>query len=352
MKLLIFGTFNPMKMIRSLKPGSLFVAVIFLFLNNMHPGLAADSIAGHKFGRVYGLIYTDVFARINSEVRSSAFEMKRIYLGYEKVMNDAFEANIKIDIGSPDDLSPFSLARRYAYFKNAYVKYHSHKLSILFGIIDLQQFKLQEKIWEHRYIEKSFADLYRFGSSADLGALINYQWNDWLSSDITMMNGDGYTQLHNQSNYKYGGGLTVHPVKKLVVRGYYDITYHDIMQSTLTLFAGYQDKELLSAGLEYNHRFNQAYQEDYQRYGYSCYITWYFIEKWQVFARYDHVFSNIIHEETNPWNLNNDGSKIIGGVEYSPIPQIKMALNYQDWVPYASNEENQQYIYLNLEISF
>jgi hypothetical protein len=327
------------------------VSLFFLFLTSLNRCFASDSVAQNNHGRVYGLIYTDVFSRINSEIKSSAFEMKRIYLGYEKVLSDDFEANIKIDIGSPDDLSPFSLVRRYAYFKNAYVKYHRHKVSILFGIIDLQQFKLQEKIWEHRYIEKSFADLYRFGSSADLGVQMNYKWNNWFSADITIMNGDGYTQLQHQSNYKYGGGLTFHPLKKFVTRGYFDFSQRDIFQSTLTLFAGYHDKGSLSAGLEYNHKFNQSYEEDHQRYGYSGYISWYFFEKWQVFGRYDHVFSNKVEGETNPWNISNDGSKIIGGIEFSPIPFIKMALNYQDWFPYASNEENIQYIYINLEIS-
>jgi hypothetical protein len=329
----------------------LFAALIMLFLNSTLPCYSTDSIAENNKGKVYGLIYTGVFNRINSEVRSSAFEIKRIYLGYERVLSDAFEANIKIDIRSPDNLSPFSLAQRYAYFKNAYVKFHHRQLSVLFGIIDLQHFKLQEKIWEHRYIEKSFADLYRFGSSSDLGAQLNYHWNDWLSSDITIMNGEGYTQMQYQGNYKYGGGLTIYPVKKVVTRGYFDFTYRDISQTTLTIFAGYQDKRLLSGGVEYNHKFNQDYLENHQRYGYSGYLSWCFFEKWQVFGRYDHVFSNQIDDAANPWNLDNDGSKFIGGFEYSPIPLVKMALNYQDWFPSATNRENKQYIYFNLEIS-
>jgi hypothetical protein len=345
-------TFNLEKLMNLLKLGLFAVSLFILHSTQLTRCFASDSVAHDKHGRVYGLIYTDVFTRINSEVKSSAFEMKRIYIGYEKDLSDAFEANIKIDIGSPDDLSPFSIVRRYAYFKNAYVKYHHQKVSVLFGIIDLQQFKLQEKIWEHRYIEKSFADLYRFGSSADLGAQMNYKWNNWFSTDITIMNGDGYTQLQHQSNYKYGGGLTFHPVKKFVTRGYFDFSQRDISQSTLTFFAGYHNKGSLSAGLEYNHKFNQAYEEDHQRYGYSGYLSWYFIEKWQAFGRYDHVFSNKINGEANPWNISNDGSKIIGGIEFSPISSIKLALNYQDWVPYAANEENQQYIYLNVEISF
>ena len=50
-----------------------------------------------------------------------------------------------------------------------------------------------------------------------------------------------------------------------------------------------------------------------------------------------------------PWDLEQDGSTITGGVEYSPIRQVKIALNYQDWVPYALNLNNEAYIYLNFE---
>jgi hypothetical protein len=56
--------------------------------------------------------------------------------------------------------------------------------------------------------------------------------------------------------------------------------------------------------------------------------------------------------EENPWNLAKDGSAIIAGIEYSPIKYLKLALNYQDWVPWAENIKNVQFIFLNLEISF
>jgi hypothetical protein len=327
------------------------VILINIFLFTPNPLYSGDSTATKMKGRVYGLIYTNVYSSINSKEKASAFEMKRIYLGYGKALGESFEANIKIDIGSPDDLSPFSLTRRYAYFKNAYVRYYQGNISVLFGIIDLQQFKLQEKIWAHRYIEKAFADLYRLGSSSDLGAQVNYQWNESLSSDFTMMNSQGLTQVQSHSNYKYGFGITVIPINKLIARTYYDLTYQEIFQSTFTFFVGYHDEKKWSTGIEYNHRFNNSFVEEHQRFGYSGYVTWYFYEKWQAFGRYDKIISNKLFNEPNPWNLQNDGSKIIAGIEYTPVNALKIALNYQDWFPYAVNEQNQQFIFLNLEIS-
>jgi hypothetical protein len=45
-----------------------------------------------------------------------------------------------------------------------------------------------------------------------------------------------------------------------------------------------------------------------------------------------------------------DGSALIGGVQFQPIEQVKLALNYQDWVPFAANMGNVAYIFINLEV--
>jgi hypothetical protein len=56
-------------------------------------------------------------------------------------------------------------------------------------------------------------------------------------------------------------------------------------------------------------------------------------------------------EYEKPWNLQEDGSAIISGIQYTPIKHVKIALNYQDWVPYAANMDNESYVFLNLEIA-
>jgi hypothetical protein len=51
-----------------------------------------------------------------------------------------------------------------------------------------------------------------------------------------------------------------------------------------------------------------------------------------------------------PWNLVDDGSAIIAGIQFQPIDQVKLALNYQYWVPFAANMGNLSYIFINLEV--
>lgn len=330
-----------------------FSGILLLFLLNISlNGHAGDSTFLKTPGKVYGKIFSNFHTQIGYGNNATAFEIRRAYFGYEKKLSKYFEANVKMDIGSPEDLSPYSLIRRYAYFKNAYLKYSNKKLTTHFGIIDILHFRMQEKYWAHRYIEKSFADKYRFGVKADLAWQVIYDWADWISTDFTLMNGEGYTKLQADNTLKAGAGVSVFPLKNFVTRIYYDLSAKSIIESTLAAFIGYKIENKVIAGIEYNYKFNEDYKENYNRFGYSAYLSYYVLKKLQIFGRFDKVLSNKLENEDNPWNLARDGSKIIAGIEYSPIKNVKLALDYQDWFPYAENEPNSQFIYFNVKVSF
>lgn len=313
---------------------------------------AGDSTHFEIPGKVSAKIFSNFHTYINTGNNALAFEITRAYFGYENKLSENFSACIKLDIGSPEDLSEYSKIRRYAYFRSAYLRFNYQKITSYFGIIDLMHFKLQESYWAHRYIEKSFNDKYRFGNTADLGWSISYEWIKWISADLTIMNGEGYANLQNDNTLKTGFGITVNPVKNFVTRIYYDYTHKSTDQSTLTAFAGYRNKDKYTAGAEFNYRFNDGHKKGFDEYGYSLYGSYNIFKKIQLFGRYDRLFSNMPEDALLPWNLASDGSSIIGGIEYSPIKYLKIAVDYQDWFPYAKNEPNQQFIYLNLEFSF
>lgn len=327
------------------------MATLFLLSIALN-GSAGDSTFLKTPGKVYGKIFSNFHTQIGNSNNATAFEIKRAYFGYEKKLSKHFEANVKLDIGSPEDLSPYSLIRRYAYFKNAYLKYSNKRLTTYFGIIDILHFKMQEKYWAHRYIEKSFADKYRFGVTADLAWQVIYDWADWISTDFTLMNGEGYTKLQADNTLKAGAGVSIFPLKNFVTRIYYDLSAKSIIESTLTAFIGYKIENKVIGGIEYNYKFNEDYKENHNRFGYSAYLSYYVLKKLQIFGRFDKVLSNKLGNEDNLWNLARDGSKIIAGIEYSPIKNVKVALDYQDWFPYAENEPNSQFIYLDVKVSF
>ncbi len=296
-------------------------------------------------------VFANYHMLLSSGENNSAFEVERAYIGYNAQVHPNFSIKINLDIGSPDDVSEYSKIRRYAYFKNAALTYKWNWLSTSFGLIDMTHFKLQEKFWGHRYIEKSFADRYRFGPSADLG------WNfiasplDYLSFDVTLSNGEGYNNLQRDNTLKLGVGTVIEPLKGLSIRLYGDIMEKSVIEGTFAGFVGYEFRKIFSIAAEYNRKFNASYVKGQDRYGYSIYGSYNFLEHFQIFGRYDWLTSTLEDNEA-PWDIENDGNSAIFGLQYQPITQIKIAVSYRDWYPYAANLDNEAYFYLNLEYKF
>ena len=293
-------------------------------------------------------VFSNFHAGLKASDRSTAFEVTRVYLGYKHSISDHFEAEVKLDIGSPEDLSEYSLIRRYAYFKTASLSYHSGKFDAWFGLFDMLAFKEQENLWGYRYIYKSFQDEYKFGPSADIGAGVQYAITDYLKADIVVSNGEGYKNMQSDNSYKTGIGVTLNPMKNVILRVYYDFNHKDITQSTYAFFAGY-DPGKFRIGAEYNLQKNFAFLDLHDLQGYSLYGTWRFSDQWEVFGRYDWLNSNISPPEEVPWNLNRDGSAIISGVQFSPVKGVKFSVNYQGWYSYAANGPDKSFLYLDLE---
>ncbi len=302
-------------------------------------------------GIVSAKIYTHFNYSLDSDNRGTTFEVKRAYFGYKRELDKNFSAEVKLDIGSIDDESEFSLIRRYTYFKNAYLSYKTGNIRTWFGLMEMLQFKVQEKFWGYRYLYRSYMDEYRFGSSADLGAGIQFSPSKYFTADLVLSNGEGYKSLQFDNIYRIGAGITLNPIPGLTLRTYYTLHTGKLHQMIFSGFMGYRFMRLRIAG-EYNHQLNYKFIEGYNRYGYSLYSTYKFSDKWELFARYDQLYSNVLPEEELPWNLSSDGSAIISGIQYTPMKYVHLSLNYQDWVEYAQNGGSEPYLFVNIEIVF
>ena len=61
----------------------------------------------------------------------------------------------------------------------------------------------------HRYIYKSLQDKHKWASSADAGVSVDYQFNDKLSVDAQVLNGEGYKKEQEANGLFRGSvGLT------------------------------------------------------------------------------------------------------------------------------------------------
>ncbi|HSH53380.1 MAG TPA: hypothetical protein VK982_16755 [Bacteroidales bacterium] len=326
-----------------------FTIILILFSGLLFSQESEDFIPSGFF---YGTVFSNFHCQLDATRNKSAFEIQRAYLGYTYYLSENYSINIKLDIENPEHTSSSDTLKRYAYFKNAELIYNYHKLTIHAGLIDLYQFKVQERFWGHRYIYKSFQDQHKFGNSADLGVSASYEFNEFIKVDFTIMNGEGYHQLQMDNAYKSALGFSLKPTKGLSIRLYADYIEHNEIQTTWSSFIGYQFKDIAKIGAEYNFQNNSEFRKDHNQNGFSGYTSINVSKKFELFGRFDKLWSNTLTSEPYNWNITHDGSAIIAGIQYSPIKNIKIAANYQGWYPYAKNSENESYIYLNLEYKF
>lgn len=301
-------------------------------------------------GTTYGKIFSEFNTTISGSENQTAFEVKRAYLGYIKELEKGFSAEIKLDIGAPNDASSYSLLRRFAYFRNAALYYQYKQIRFEFGIIETAQFKEAESLWEKRYIFKSFQDEYQFGPSADIGFKAIYKTGKF-TFDAGIYNGEGYSSLQNDNTFKGAVGITLQPVKGTTLRLYGDLSRKELSQQTISFFAGHRFKRI-SLGAEYNRIYNLDFNNDQDRFGYSIFGKFDIYSFLNVFGRFDKIDSNKTSGSDIPWSLADDGSALIAGVEVKPIKKIRFSANYQDWYPAAKNIENESSFHFNVEVSF
>ncbi len=292
-------------------------------------------------------IFTNIHTQISENDNETGFQITRAYLGYEYEFSRNFSAKINLDVGDPES----GKFQHTAYLKNAYMKFSHGNLTSYFGLISTTQFKLQEKIWGHRYILKSFQDEYKYGYSADLGISITYKLHDMVSIDAIIINGEGYKSVQLDSTYRGGAGITITPVKGLVFRGYFDYEKKDEALMNLAAFAGYSN-DVASAGFEFNMEKNNKYQKEHNLTGYSAYGSYQLNKLVEIFGRYDYLTSNKLSVEPDPWNISDNGQLFMAGVELSPVKGIKLAPNYKGWLPSADGSSLISWIYLSAEITF
>lgn len=200
-----------------------------------------------------------------------------------------------------------------------------------------------ENFWGHRYVFKSFQEEYGIAFCEDIGVVAGYEFSPVISADIAFTNGEGRKFKNMDNRYKYGAGITLKPLKGLILRLYGDI--YDIpkylednmvkrdKQYSIASFAGYANK-YFSIGAEYNRVFNYKFDSKQDANGYSAYTTINITPKMHIYGRFDYF------DTAGNMKYDNEGHAIICGFEYSPIRQIRISPNYQSWKSSKGKREN------------
>ncbi|MEZ5001053.1 MAG: hypothetical protein R2727_10675, partial [Bacteroidales bacterium] len=105
-------------------------------------------------------------------------------------------------------------------------------------------------------------------------------------------------------------------------------------------------------GFEYNYKSDFDWTDGHNVSGYSAIGSYNIDEHWQLFGRFDRSGSVTPEGDTAPWNLSQDGSLVIGGVQYKISSHFRFALNYQGWTPSDQDVSRRDYLQVNAEFKF
>ena len=197
----------------------------------------------------------------------------------------------------------------------------------------MPEYGYAEKKWGYRYIYKPSHDIYGFGGPSDLGISVSGTIASWISSDVTLSNGEGFNLKETDSTIKVSAGVTLQPFRNLSLRGYFDnMTKDGISQQTLEFFAAY---ETGCAGISasYHYRRNDDITEGLNYRGFSINGRVAVNEKINIIGRYDYTTSVTLENEDAPWNLSDDGQFFLAAIEFSLAPGVSLAPNFQGWKP-------------------
>ena len=278
------------------------------------------------------------FGRVNDD---RGFDLDRAYIGYQYNLPHGLQLKAVMDFGQSDRVEDY---QRIGYIKNAQITWKHGKWTLNAGLVSTTQFKTQEDFWGKRYVMKSFQDQYKFGSSADLAVSAAYKFNDVISADVILANGEGYKKVQVKDGLQYGAGVTLIPVEGLLVRAYgsFNEASEDGMKgiTNVVAFVGYKNSSF-SIGTEYNWQSNARNVAGNDQQGVSAYASVRFNKHVGMFGRWDWLDSK------NGWNKDSDGMAGVLGAEFRLGKYIKLAPNFRIWSPKADGVDNSGYFYLN-----
>jgi len=303
-------------------------------------------------GKAIAEIFADFSYKANDTSSFRGFDIKRALFGYEYTPAGNFSARIIVNIGSPEDLTDGSIHRRYAHFREAGISYTKDKLNMSFGITTTRLFDFQQKFWGKRYIANLYQSENDYGSISDLGFVADYKFSDVIKADITIMNGEGFSELQLDNSLRTSAGITITPGKKLGFRFYADASRPSgVLQNTLIAFAGFRN-DLITIGGEVSYKSGLDKVEGHDAWGFSSTGAIRVKPQTEIFMRYDHSVSAIPEGESIQWNYLMDGDLIITGVQHTFNQNTRIALNYRRINPYDVSSYKTDAIYLNAHFKF
>ncbi len=289
----------------------------------------AGKISGYMFGDYYWVLANHNAAAENQ----NGLWFRRIYLTYDKSLNEAWATRFRLEASSPDFNATSD--RLNPFLKDVYLKWTRGRHNILFGLSSSPTWERVESIWGFRAVEKTPLDLQKFGGSRDFGIAIQGALDGQKKYLYHLLIGNGSdTKSETNEDKKLYLSLAAKPVKGVTFEIYGDWENRPADTDWLTLqgFASYE-QEKYRAGLQFvqQTRKQGAGKDDLKLEILSVFAARQLNEKTWGFARIDRTLDPIPGSDKISY-LQFAPAKstlLIAGADYKPIPEVHMMPNLE-----------------------
>ncbi|MDQ7074098.1 MAG: hypothetical protein Q9O24_02870 [Gammaproteobacteria bacterium] len=216
------------------------------------------------------------------------------------------------------------------YVKKAYLKGKlAREAQLRLGVIATPWVGYEDKLFKHRYVSKSYVDRKKFDSSADAGvALAGKLGAGFLSYDVAMVNGAGYSKISPSQTMDLNMRVGIYPVKGLTLDANYRDGYlgHKKLgvldapkQTTLQTLATFGGAAY-RIGVGYVNHEKVAGSVTSTDIGVIAW-GWLKLNKWGAFARFEQTDT-----DQSGVSVTEQESRYVVGAEYAYNKQVRFSL--------------------------
>jgi cell division protein FtsB len=264
---------------------------------SVEPWQERFKVSGYVFGDAYA-----VFAHHEPEVEDqNGFWIRRGYLTFDARVADEWTARLRLEFNSPGDFETDS--KLDPFVKDAYLAWKRDGQELSLGLASSPTFEFVEGFWGHRPVEKTPIDLYRMGSSRDMGVAYKGAADDGKVFYHAMLGNGSGDRAETNEGKKVMAGLGFRPTDGLVAQVYAD--YEDrpgeTDRSTLQAFAGWTGSRS-RYGLQYavqDREVEDAPDEDVAVA--SAFGVWQLTDQGALVLRYDRSFDGYSDADQIPY---------------------------------------------------
>ncbi|MFQ5708349.1 MAG: hypothetical protein ACE5HO_12910 [bacterium] len=297
---------------------------------------AGSSVAQAQTGKFSGYMFGDYYYVVNNHddplEGRNGFWFRRIYFTYDQGLGEEFSVRFRLEMKNAGDFAKKSKLEPFV--KDGYLKWSRSHHAIYLGLSPTPTWNYIEKVWGYRAVEKTPADLYKFGSSRDFGVAVkgSFGGDKQVAYHFMFSNGSSTGSETNEGK-KVALSLGYRLTKELSVEVYGDFEERPGASDRYTAqgFLTYQTARW-RAGAQLVHQTRQQVGDNAQLQLASAFAAAQVREELWAFVRFDRSFDPI-PEGPKVSFVPFDGTAklnfLLLGADYRPHKQVHLMPNVE-----------------------